>query len=851
MAFNGTKSFAKHELVDYLESIGMRFGADANAYTGFDETVYMLTVPTDSADVLDKGIQILEEWAHEVSFDSTEIEKERGVVIEEWRLGQGAAARMRDKQFPILFKHSRYAERLPIGQKKVLESFTHDQLKRFYRDWYRPDLMAVVAVGDFDKARVERLIRERFSDIPAAKNARPRPQFPVPDHDETLVAIATDREATGTSIGVLYKQTPRTHRTVGAYRQAIVEQLYNGMLNARLSELMQKPDAPFLDASSSQGQFIRSKEAYALGAAVKEGGVERGLEALLTEAERVARHGFTQSELDRQKRDAVRAMERAYAEREKTNSSQYASEYVSHYLESEPIPGVAYEYELYKRFVPGISLAEVNRLPRQWITDRNRVLLLNAPQKDSVHVPEPRELLAVFDAVDRKDIAAYTDSLSDTPLVERPPKPAPVVAERKIDTMGVVEWTLANGVRIILKPTDFKQDQILFRGYSVGGTSLVPDEDYVSASTAAAVVQAGGIGKFNWIDLQKVLAGKAVAVQPSITELEEGISGSASPQDVETLFQLIYLYFTAPRRDSVAFAAFHSRIKGSLENRSASPEAAFQDTLQVTLAQHHTRARPLTSALFDEMDLEKSLRFYRDRFADASDFTFIFVGTFEPEKLKPLVERYLGGLPATRRTERWRDIGMEYPKGVIRKTVKRGVEPKSQTRIVFTGPVKFSRENVYALQSLADVLEIRLRERLREELGGTYGVSVDASAEREPDQEYEITISFGSAPERLQELTEVVFQQIDSLKTVGPAAKDVNKVKETQRRTRETSLRRNDAWAAQLYTYTRNGWDPRGILTYDALVESLTPELVQRTAQQYLNTKNYVQVSLEPERYTK
>jgi zinc protease len=847
MAFNGTEHFEKQELVDYLETIGMRFGPDINAYTSFDETVYMLMVPTDSAELVTTAFQILEDWAQRQLFDHEEIDKERGVVIEEWRLGQGAFARMRDKQWPILFKDSRYAERNVIGNKEILESFDYDVLVRFYRDWYRPDLMAVIAVGDFDKSVIEELIQKHFAGIPMPENPRERPVFPVPDHDETLFAIATDPEATMNSVNVYWKQALRDESTVGAYRQSIVENLYNRMVNTRLFELTQQADPPFLGAFSGQGRFIGSKEIYILGAGVAENGIERGLEAVLTEAERVDRYGFTESELEREKRKLLRNMEQAYAEREKTESSSYASEYVRSFLYDEPIPGVAYESELHKELVPGIQLQEVNRLAKEWIVDTNRVILVSAPEKEGVEVPSDEDLLAVFSAVGAAEITAYEDAVADVPLVARLPQPAEITFEEEIEELGVWHWELANGVRVLLKRTDFKDDEIVFRALSPGGTSLAADEDYIAAATGTSVVTQSGIGEFSLVDLRKVLAGKAVRVSPFIASTGEGMSGSASPADVETMFQLIYLYFTAPRRDEDAYLSFKSRINAFLANRSADPNTAFRDTITVTLTQHHFRTRPPSQELYEEMDLDKSLAFYRDRFADASDFTFVFVGTFDPDSLRPLIQTYLGGLPSTGREETWRDEGIMPPTGVIEKTVYRGIEPKSRTQIIFTGPFEWTRENRYAIRSLASALRIRLREVLREDMGGTYGVGVSGVGIRDPRQEYTFRISFGTAPEGLEELTAAVFQQIDSIKTFGPTQEDIDKVKEIQRRERETNLRENGYWLSQLVSYDRYGLDLRGILTYDELVDGLTAEMVQEAAQRYVRTDNYVRVSLYPE----
>lgn len=848
MAFNGSTHFKKHELVNYLESIGMRFGPDLNASTSFDETVYMLTLPTDSAAALDKGLLILQDWARGLTFDSAAVERERAVVEEEWRLGQGAGARIQNKQFPVVFQGSRYATRLPIGTKGSLDAASVTALRRFYRDWYRPDLMAVVAVGDFDAGQVEARIKQQFAPLASPASRRPRTLFPVPDHDETLVAVATDREATSSSVAVLYKLPLEPEGTVAAYRASLVEALYNAMLNRRLAELAQRANPPYIAAGSSKGRLIRSKEVYSIAAVVPDGGIERGLEAVLTEAERVDKFGFTAGELDRVRSELLRGYERAYAEREKTYSSALVDEYVDNFLSGEPAPGIAYEYRAAEQLLPTVTLDEVNRLGREWISDRNRVLLVAAPEKAGAKVPDRAALLAVFDRVRGQRVTAWVDSASAEPLLATAPEGGRIVSERKIPEVGVTEWRLSNGARVLIKPTDFQADQVLMRAYSPGGSSLTSDRDYVPAATASAVVTQGGVGRFSLVNLQKKLAGKAVSVAPTISESEEGVSGQASPRDLETLFQLTYLYFTAPRADSAAFASFQQRARAALANRGASPEAAFQDTLQVTLAQHHVRARPLTAQLVDEMSLARSLAVYRDRFADASDFTFVLVGNVSADSLRPLAERYLATLPSTHRKEKARDPGISPPTGVVERTVRRGTEPKAQTAVVFTGPIAFTRANRYALNSLVDVLDIQLRETLREELGGTYGVQVQGSAEREPKERYAISIGFGSAPDRAEQLTKALFAQLDTLKARGPKAETLAKVKEAQRRSRETSLQQNGYWLSQIAFFDANGWPIADIPDADKLISALDARTVQEAARRYLNEENYVRVVLLPEK---
>ncbi len=848
MAFNGSKHFPKQKLVDFMESIGMRFGPDLNAFTSFDETVYMLKVPTDSPAILENSFLILEDWANGLTFDPKAIDKERGIIVEEWRLGQGADARMRDKQFPVLFRGSRYAERMPVGKKEVIESFKYETLKRYYRTWYRPDLMAVIAVGDFDRARMVELIERHFASIPVPPGAPPRPTYPVPDHDETLFAIATDKETSESVVAVYHKLPLRDQSTVGSYRQMLVERLFNSMLNERLAEITQKPGAPFLGAVSSQGRFIGSKEVYVLSALVEEGGLAGGLRALYTEGERVARFGFTATELERQKSEMMRVFENALAEKETEDSGTYAQEFSRSFLQDEPTPGIQYEYDMHAHFLPGITLDETNRLAKEWMTERNRVIMVNAPEKAGAGVPGEKELLAVLEEVKRDEIAPYEDTTTDAPLLPDMPEPGEIVSKRTIEAAGVTEWTLSNGARVVLKPTAFKEDEILLRAISAGGISLASDESLVPANTADQVVAAGGLGEFSAVALQKKLAGKAVFIRPSIGELEEGLSGSASPKDAEALFQLIYLTFTAPRPDPAVFDVIKSQLKTFLENRDQSPETVFSDTLRKTLQRDQPRFRPMTVADISEMDLQKSLAFYRDRFADAGDFTFVFVGKLDLETLEPLVRRYLASLPSQGRKETWRDWRVAPPEGVVKKSIEKGVEPKSLTAIVFSGPFKSNPGNRIAIRAAGQVLETRLRKLLREELSGTYDVAVQPSYSKIPREEYRVTIDLGADPARMDELTLAIFREIKRLKKKGPTAKEVDEIRLAESRDYETNSRLNGWWMAQLAERYRIGEDPAGMTRFPETLKLLTTKAVKEAARTYLNTKRYVQVTLYPEK---
>ncbi|HVK39577.1 MAG TPA: insulinase family protein [Candidatus Kapabacteria bacterium] len=847
MAFNGTRRFERHEIVRYLESIGMRFGPDLNAYTSFDQTVYMLQLPTDSSGVLAKGLDILSEWAGGIAFDSLEIERERGVVIEEWRGGRGAEARIRDRQLPVLLRGSRYAERLPIGRTDVLDTFHHDRLRAFYRDWYRPDLMAVVAVGDFDGLEVERQIRERFTALVAPAAPRPRASFDVPAHDQTLFSIVSDPEASRLGASIYFKHPPRPNATADDYRTLLTVRLMTAMLNQRLHELTQKAEPPFMFGYSSYSGYTPAVDAFVLSAGLDEARMTEGISALVAEAERARRFGFTATELEREKTDLLRSYERAYAEREKTESSSIAAELVGHFTDAEAAPGIEAEYALVQQLLPTIALADVNRLPGALMTRTNRVIAITAPEKEGLVLPSPARLAALLDSAGSLALEAYEDIASTTTLLETLPTPGSITKEQVDRDLGLLRWTLSNGITVVLKPTDFKNDEILLSSFSPGGTSIVTDEDFLDASMATAVATEGGVGALSQIELQKTLAGRAVSAWPSIGELYEGLSGSASPRDVETMFQLLHLYVTSPRYDSTAFVSMRARAKTSLRNRDARPESAFSDTLTAILSRYHPRRRPWTEATYDRIDPQRAMAIYRERFADVSDLTMVIVGSFDPDTLRPLVERYVASLPGRGRRENWRDLGIVPPTGVVERVIRRGREPKARVQMVFSGELDWSQTAQNELYAMSSVLEIMLRESLREEKGGTYGVGVAAVPTRRPRERYAMIVSFGCAPERLDELVGQTLATIDSLKREGPSRENLAKVTEAARRSNELNLRNNRYWLSQLQTQVMFDEPLGAFLAAPAEFEKLTVEQVRAAARRYLDPANLVKVVLLPE----
>jgi zinc protease len=847
MSFNGTLNFPHQAIVGFMQALGMRFGAHVNAHTSFDETIYELQVPTDNPAVMDRALQILEDFAHNVSFDPMEIDQERGVILEEWRLGLGADERIQDKQFPILLDRSRYADRLPIGKPEIIRQVNHDRLKQFYVDWYRPDLMAVIAVGDFDKAAIEARIKAHFGAIPAASSPKPRPAYAVPDQEGTRYSVITDPETTVTHIGVYGKMAARDQTTIGSYRRTMVEGLFSGMLSARLDEIAQTPNAPFLRAETDRRLLVRVEESTTLDALVPAGGVERGLTALFTEIDRVARFGFTATELSRQKLNLQRYLERGVVEKDKSPSQPLADEFARNFNQGEPIPGIVAEFALNQRFLPQITLEEVNSVAKEWLPDRNRLVVISAPAKDGPTLPSEARLAAVIKAASGGTLTAYVDAVSTQPLLAPLPSPGAIARTSTNDALGITEWELSNGVRVVLKPTTFKQDEILFRAVSPGGTSLASDEDFVPAATASQVVAAGGLGAHRSIDLNKILAGTNVGVRADIGATEARLAGGASRKDLETMFQLIYLTFTAPRADPTAFRVLTQQLKVALANKDALPDTAFDEALDAALSQNHFRARPLTAARVDEMNLEKSLAFYKARFADASNFTFVLVGSFDLATLKPLVERYLASLPALRRHETARDVGMHPPTGVVEKVVRKGIEPKSQVSIAFTGAFQNDEMHRVVLRAMAETLSGNLQNILREDLGGTYGVSVEPRVTNRPTAEYRVTVTFACDPSRVQDLVRVALQQIERFRRTGPSEGQVADARTALARDFETNSERNDYLLERILFKYENQEDVKDVFDMRPFYSQLTAPMLRDAARAYLDPNRYVQVTLLPE----
>ena len=856
MAFNGTEHFAKQEIIEYIESIGSTFGPDLNAYTGFDETLYFLEIPTGDPEITENAFQILSDWAYAISFDPEEVELERGVVLEEWRLSQGFNSRLQDNLLSLLFGSSRYADRAPIGLTDIIENAPVERLIEYYERWYRPDLMAVVAVGDFDIEDMEAKVKQHFAPSPegeayqeraAVAPSTERPTFDVPGYDETRIEVFTDAESPGSQFILIRNLAPDKGQDLSAFRRYVVESLAFMMLDARLFERTQSADPPYLWAGSGRSAYVEYLDILTFQAWVEPDGIEKGLGAVLEEMQRVRQHGFTEGELAREKSNLLSSVESAYKQREQTSSGTLVDEYVDHFFSGTPVPGIEAEWELYQEQLPQISLTEFGEVAESWTQSGNTGLLVVRPEETEANSDADlaAATLAQIEGAPALTVDPYADDVGDVPLLAAIPTPGSITAEEQIESIDAVKWTLSNGITVIAKQTDFKNDEVEFRSFSPGGHSLASDNDHVSATYAAQLVSGSGVGPHDNVTLDKLLAGQRVSVSPYIEELFEGFSGSGSPEYMETLFQLITLYATEPRLDPAFFSNYESRLRSVAEINAAEPDSVLFDTLNALLAQNHFRARPLTVELLEELSIECAQAVYGDRFADLSDSTFVFVGAFDWDDLRSLTATYLASLPSTGRAEQWQDHGIDPPPGLEDHVVRSGTEPRSNTILVFAGDMEWSRQENLALDVAGEVLGIRLRERVREQLGGTYSIRVSAGGSSLPDHEYLAYVIFGSDPTRVEELFAEVIAEIDWLREGGEQSY-LDTVKELMRTSRVEQLRDNGFWLGQIQAAAQRVEPLTEITGFDKRLEALTLEEVASAAERYLTTDRYLRVVLFP-----
>ncbi|MDD2280450.1 MAG: insulinase family protein [Bacteroidales bacterium] len=850
MAFNGSKNFPGNGIISYLEKIGVKFGANLNAGTSFDQTIYNISsVPVKRQGIIDSCLMILHDWSCAISLTTEDIEKERGVIREEFRTSSSAMLRMIEKIMPEIMPGSRYAYRLPIGTLNVINNFTPQEIRDYYNKWYRPDLQGIIVVGDIDAAAVEAQIKTMFGSIPKPVNPAPRIELPVPDTKDALISVATDPEASTTSLQVMYKHDvlPKEIRaTAASIVMDYMNSMVTGMLNSRFQDLGQKPDAPFTYAQASYGNFCfgitQTKDAFTLGAGVKEGKMNETLKALINEAEKVRRFGFTPSEYDRAKANYMSRLEQIYKEKEKQKNSFYVNQIVDHFITNNAYAGIETEYALMQQVAPAITVEQINEYAKSLPVDQNLAIAVMMPKKEGLKVPSNEELMTVYQNALKEQVEPYKETLSKEPLVPVAPKAGKVVSEVKEPMSGATVWNMSNGATVVVMKTDFKDDQIMFSATSKGGYSLLDKSDIVATKVINDVAAIGGLGNFSATDLKKVLAGKNVSVRSNIGMMSEGLSGSSTPKDIETFMQLVYLSFTSIRQDNEAFQSYLGKMKAQLENMAAQPMVAFSDTVQKVLYNSNPYAKRLDLDMLAKVNYEKTLQLARARFENAADFTFIFVGNVDPAVLKPLAETYIGSLPANKtKKENWKNTDMIPVKGKVVNHFDKDMQtPKATVYTFFSGKVPYTLENVILASMTKQVFDMVFTRTIREEEGGTYGVGVAMNMTYFPQEYFTFMFGFDTDVALKERLLKRAHLEINNVIEKGVSPADFSKIIEYMQKTNTQNLRENSYWLGAISNRYLIGKDMHTEM--DAILKSLTKEKLQKFIKETLSQGNQVEV---------
>lgn len=855
MAFNGTKNFPGDEnglgIIPWCETKGIKFGTNLNAYTSVDQTVYNISnVPTENINVVDSCLLILHDWSSAIKLLDKEIDKERGVIREEWRSRNSGMQRIMTDALPTLFPDSKYSDCMPIGSIDVINNFPYQDIREYYAKWYRPDLQGIVIVGDINVDDIETKLKKVFADVKAPTSPAERIYYPVPDNQEPLIYIGTDKEVKTPSFNIFYKHeaTPDSIKnTVNYYATQYMLNMAITMLNNRLAELIQTAEPPFTSANAGYGNFFlaKTKEAFTLSGSSKLDGIELAMKTVLQEAERARRFGFTATEYERARANYLQAIETAYNERDKRKSGGFVDEYVNSFLDNEPIPGLEAECAIIKQLAPQITVEYINQIMGQLLTDNNQVVMMAGPEKEGMKYPTKEEIASWLKETKTLDVKAYEDKVSTEPLLSEEPKGGTIVSENSGEIYGSTKLVLSNGVTVYIKPTDFKADQILMQGISFGGTSLFPDNEILNISQINSVATVGGLGNFNKVELSKALAGKRASVGTSVSSLTESVSGSCPPRDFETMMQLTYLSFTAPRKDNEAFESYKNRLKAALQNKDANPMKAFQDTVSHILYGNHPRMLDLKEEMVDNIDYDRIIEMYMDRFKDASDFNFYFVGNINIEEVKPLIAKYLGGLPAINRKETFKDTKMNIRKGNYQKEfAKKQETPMATIMFLFSGKCKYDLRNNITLSFLEQALDMVYTAEIREKEGGTYGVNCDGSLSQYPKEELTLQIVFQTDPDPVKKakLAGIVTEQLQKMAKEGPSEEHMQKIKEYMLKNYKDAQKENSYWLSNLNAYFYTGID--STKGYEELINNMTAKDVKEFLDKLLKQKNEIQVTM-------
>ena len=850
MGFNGSKNFPKNELVDYLQKTGVEFGADLNAYTSFDETVYILPIPTDDPTVVEKGFTVLEDWAFNNLFDKNEIEKERGVVLEESRLSKGSFERMSRQYFPRLFNGSKYADRLPIGTDDVLKNFKHETLKSFYKTWYRPNLMAVIVVGDIDPVEAEKKIKAHFSKFTNPPNATARPAIiPIKQRTAPDAMVVTDDEATNTFLQIYnFVKPAKKIKTWADYRESTVEGLVSSLINQRLSELTQSANPPFVFANTGFQPFLRGYHSFTSFAVLGEAPIQDAIDALLTETNRAKQFGFLQTELDRAKASVLNAAERSFNEKDKSESGAIVQQYLNNFLQGNPIPGVEHRYKFLQQVLPTITLQEINVLAKKMPSPANAFTLVQAPTRMNDKLPTDADLLKAVVAANKKSVTAYQEKAVASSLLDKDPAPGKITAETKNEKLGTTDLTLSNGITVTIKPTTLKNDEIQMDAWRWGGFHKFDLGDKENAQYAAVLVGQMGVKDMSPTDIKKFLAGKTVSVFPYINQHEEGIEGRSSVKDFETFLQMMYLYYTQPRKDEGLFKSFVTKNKAALQFVRQNPQTWFRDSLTRIAYNNNPWANEIpASEDFDRLNLEKLFAIYNQIFGNAHGMHYTFVGNIDVEKAKPLLEKYIGSLPASPKEIKFKDNGIRMVKGSTEANLKKGKESQAMVTLMFEGETEYNREEKMNLAALLEVLNITIIEKLREEMSGIYGGGMGGTVFKRPYVHYSITAGFPCGPENVEKLTKALLDIIKDAQEKGVEQKDLDKVKETWKKQYHVNLQSNDWWLSGLSNAWIDQTNPENILDYEKRVDAIKLEDLQKAAKKFLTLNNMVKAVLYPE----
>ena len=847
MNFNGLKHFPKNELIDYLQKAGVRFGSDLNAYTGFDETVYQLPIPSDDPELLKNGLQVMRDWAQDAMLDTEEINKERGIIMEEMRGGRGAQQRMRDQYFPVMLNGSRYSDRLPIGTEKIVMNFDPEVIRQFHKDWYRPDLQSLIIVGDIDPKQMEAEVKRLFSDMKVPANKKPRTEYKVDLLNKNQFIKVTDPEMSYTIGQIFIKHPEEKVVTVKDYRRDLLKDVFNQMINARLRELGQSANPPFIQGGVDISGFIGGLDNMGAFFVSKPGQFEDGFKAVVRELDRFQRFGFTESEFKRAISSIAKNNESSYVERDKRKSDSYVNTYLNHFLNDGPALGNEDRYELTKQLLPTLTLKEVEGIAKEFYVDTNRDVLILAPEADKDKLPDEATVNSWFDSIDKEDLKAYEDKVSDLPMLSKAPVKGSIKSEKSIDKIETKEIILSNGVKVLLKPTKFKNDEISINAYSPGGTSLYSDADYMSASFAGNLVNSSGIGQLNTVELQKSLTGKDVNISPYISERAEGLRGSTDKESLKTAFEMIYGYFTEPRIEDDVFQSVISKQKDMMANRENDPNFVYSDAIQRTLYGNSIRRVPYSLKDLENVNQAKALEIYKDRFADASDFTFVIVGSFTEDEIKPYLEEYLAALPTTNRKEEAKDLNLYENNKGVEKVVNKGKEAKAMVRLTMYGDYTYNEQENLNTSALETILTNKLLERLREEESGVYGTGARFSVSKFPKPRYTFMIGFGTSVDKYQPLINSAIDVIKKIKADGPSQVDLDKFKIEEKRQLEINLRENGFWAGQLLGSVQNDTDPTKVTRYLEELDKVSIESVKAAANKYLKEENFYKFILLPD----